>query len=263
MKPKRNWRPARRKKNTSVDLPVGSVEVEFGIPIAGKILPQEMWTHCALKKLPEARPVDWNEVFSRPAPLVVDIGCGNGRYTIASAIARPEMNHLALDALPMVIRYGTRRANQRGLQHCKFAVVDGWRFLSELCDEESIAEMHIYHPQPYADPKDISRRMLNPEFMGLMFRKLALNARVYLQTDRQPYWDYITRWMPKLFQWAEVPGDWADEPTFRSRREILARKEGLKIHRGIAAKTQNRSASEVSALVATMEQPTFAIEHDC
>jgi tRNA G46 methylase TrmB len=105
--------------------------------------------------------------------------------------------------------------------------------------------------------------MLNPEFMGLMFRKLALNARVYLQTDRQPYWDYITRWMPKLFQWEEVPGDWADEPTFRSRREILARKEGLKIHRGIGAKTQSRTASEVSALVAAMEQPTFAIEHDC
>jgi len=81
MKPKRSWRPPRRKKNTSVDLPIGSEEVEFGIPIAGKILPQEMWTHCALKKLPESRPVDWNEVFSRQAPLVVDIGCGNGRYS--------------------------------------------------------------------------------------------------------------------------------------------------------------------------------------
>jgi hypothetical protein len=50
MKPKRSWRPPRRKKNTSVDLPIGSEEVEFGIPIAGKILSQEMWTHCALKK---------------------------------------------------------------------------------------------------------------------------------------------------------------------------------------------------------------------
>lgn len=262
MKPKRRWRPGRRKKSEPIQLAEGAIEYEFGVPIEGKILAREAWTQCALKRLPQEGVVDWGQVFGREAPLVVDIGCGNGRYTIASAIQRPEMNHLAIDSLPMVVRYGTRRANQRGLQHVRFAVVDGWRFLHSYCQDASIAEVHIYHPQPYADPDDISKRMLNPEFMGWMYRRLVIGGRVYFQTDREAYWQYVDRWMPRLFQWGAVEGQWSDGPEFRSRREILSRKEGLSIYRGIGVKSQELTGDQVSVLVSEMEQPTFAIDEE-
>lgn len=38
-------------------------------------------------------PFDWRGVFDRDAKRVVDLGCGNGRYLIASALARPECDH--------------------------------------------------------------------------------------------------------------------------------------------------------------------------
>lgn len=262
MKPKRGWRPGRRKKSEPVQLAEGAIEYEFGVPIEGEILAKDAWTQCALKRLPQEGGVDWGEVFGRQAPLVVDIGCGNGRYTIASALRRPELNHLAIDSLPMVVRYGTRRANQRGLQHVRFAVVDGWRFLHSFCEDGSIAEVHIYHPQPYADPVDISKRMLNPEFMGWMYRRLKIGGAVYFQTDREAYWQYIDRWMPALFQWHAVDGAWPEGPEFRSRREILSRKEGLSIYRGIGVKAQEITGEQVAALVSEMEQPTFAIDDE-
>ena len=40
------------------------------------------------------------------------------RSMLASAVARPECDHLGIDILPLVIRYATRRANQRGLSEC-------------------------------------------------------------------------------------------------------------------------------------------------
>ena len=96
----------------------GDLEFELGIPIPGRILPPERWTRTALKKVPEG-PIDWAGLFGRTAPVILDIGCGNGRFLLHSAVARPACDHLGVDALPVVIRYATRRANQRGLANAR------------------------------------------------------------------------------------------------------------------------------------------------
>ena len=56
------------------------IEREFGVPVAGEILDPSQWTQTALKKLPDgpARPARRSSAAS--APLVVDLGCGNGRF---------------------------------------------------------------------------------------------------------------------------------------------------------------------------------------
>lgn len=259
-RPSRFHRRPRHKAPPAPVLEPGQTEYEFGVPIAGQIVSKEHWTQCALKRIPDQRPVDWAGVFGRQAPLVLDIGCGNGRYTIASAVERPQCNHLAIDSLPAVIRYGTRRANQRGLSHVRFAAVDGWRFLTELCDDQSLSEIHIYHPQPYADPIASSRRMLTPEFIGWMHRRLQPQGTVYLQTDRRAYWDYLCENMPSLFEWTNLEQDWPQEPEFRSRREILSRKQGLTIFRGFGVRRDGISQEDFERTIGAMTQPTFAIE---
>ena len=97
-------------------------ERELGVPIPGMVLPPEKWTRTALKKLPPPGTLDWAEVFGRRAPLVVDLGCGNGRFLLGSALARPDWDHVGVDILPLVLRYATRRGNQRGLTNLRFAV---------------------------------------------------------------------------------------------------------------------------------------------
>ena len=102
----------------------GAVETEFGVPIPGRIRPEAEWTRPAIKRLPPPAPLDWTVIFGRAAPIVLELGCGNGRFTLLSALARPDHDHFASDILPVVIRYATRRANQRGLSNVRFAVKD-------------------------------------------------------------------------------------------------------------------------------------------
>src|SRR5690242_3156062 len=98
------------------------IEREFGVPIAGEILEESAWTQTALKRLPEGL-FDWPALFGRSAPIVLDLGCGNARFLIGSAVWRPGHDHLGVDILPLVVRYATRRANQRGLANIRLAVV--------------------------------------------------------------------------------------------------------------------------------------------
>src|SRR6516162_10761167 len=70
------------------------IEREFGVPIAGEILDQSLWTQTALKRLPAEGPLDLTHLFGRAAPLVVDLGCGNGRYLLSSSVWRPDHDHV-------------------------------------------------------------------------------------------------------------------------------------------------------------------------
>src|SRR5438094_10423134 len=140
--------------------PRRQIEREFGVPIAGEILDPSKWTQTALKKLPPQGRLDVAALFGRTAPLVVDLGCGNGRFLLGSAVWRPGHDHLGVDVLPVVIRYATRRGNQRGLTNIRFAVVDALQLLTRLVEPGSVAEIHCYHPQPYFDPQQDHRRLI-------------------------------------------------------------------------------------------------------
>lgn len=243
------------------DLKPGEIEYEMGIPIPGEILSQDRWVQTAWKKLPDDRYADIPQLFGRIAPLAIEIGCGNARFTISSAVRRPDWNHVAIDILPTVIRYATRRGNQRGLSNIRFAVCDGWRFLSTVIPHGTASEIHIYHPQPYADPNQSSKRMLTPEFLLLLHQSLSDSGEIYLQSDRKAYWDYIKQAMSSIFDWRDVEQPWAEDPHGRSRREMLSIDQGLTIFRGVARKRDTLTLQELREIVASLPQPSFAIDN--
>jgi tRNA (guanine-N7-)-methyltransferase len=235
----------------------GTIEYELGVPIPGCILPQSQWARTAVKRLPEIGPLDWPAIFGRLAPVVLDVGCGNGRYTLQSALARPEFDHFAIDLLPVVIRYATRRANQRGLHNVRFAVKDGMAFLERYVEPTTITEIHLYHPQPFHDAEKAHLRVLTPEFLALVHGALIPRGLFVVQTDNPDYWAYMTDVLPEFFHFQEHPEPWPDAPEGRTRREIMARQRGLTIFRGLGTRRDELSPDDLSGLVDTLPSPTF------
>ena len=235
----------------------GDREYEFGVPIPGRILPPHLWTKTGIKRLPAEGPLDFAVIFGRQAPVVLDIGCGNGRFLLASAIRRPEYDHFGIDILPVVIRYATRRANQRGLKNIRFAVCGGHEFLEKYVAPHSIAEIHIYHPQPYHDPRKRHRRLLTPEFLALVHRSLIPRGLFVLQTDNPAYWEYLQKVVPVLFDFEEQIGPWPDMPEGRTRREIYATRKGLPIFRGYGYPRQDIDEGRLQELISNLPRPDF------
>jgi tRNA (guanine-N7-)-methyltransferase len=233
------------------------IEREFGVPIAGEILEPSKWTQTALKKLPMEGPLDLAGLFGRAAPLIVDLGCGNGRFLLGSAVWRPQYDHLGVDVLPVVIRYATRRGNQRGLPNLRFAVVDGERLLQQYLPPGCAAEIHCYHPQPYYEPAQAHRRLITPAFLALVHRTLAPGGLFFIQTDNPGYWRYIRSVVPLFFDFYERIGRWPDAPKGRTRREIIALRRGLPVFRGSGSARPGMSAAETIALAEALPPPIF------
>lgn len=232
------------------------IEKEFGVPIPGEILDPAQWAKTALKKVPEGV-LDFVALFGRTAPVVLDLGCGNGRFSIASALERPAYDHLAVDILPMVIRYATRRGNQRGLGNIRFAVIGGRELLAEHIAPGSIAEIHCYHPQPYYEPAQVHRRLITPEFLALVHGALQPGGLFVVQTDNPGYWKYIREVVPAFFDVTEHPDRWPDAPRGRTRREIVALRKGLPVFRCLCKAKIGISDTAALALAESLPPPTF------
>jgi tRNA (guanine-N7-)-methyltransferase len=264
----------------------GSSDSDFGVPIPGRVLPQDQWAKTAIKRLPPPGPLDWKTIFGREAPVVLDVGCGNGRFVIASALARPEFDHIGIEILPVVIRYATRRANQRGLSNVRLAVIGGYEFLAQYVAPASFAEIHLYHPQPWkadrkrprpvgnalrgvpqrhrgrslqrgSDSATDHRRLITPEFLALVHRSLIAGGLLVIQTDNRAYWQYIRRVLPLLFEFEELKGPWPDAPKGRTRREIYARQHKLPIFKGQGRPRPELTAAAIERIVREAPRPDF------
>jgi tRNA (guanine-N7-)-methyltransferase len=236
------------------------IEREFGVPIAGEILDKALWSQTALKRLPAEGRLAWETLFGRRAPIVLDLGCGNGRFLIGSAVWRPDHDHVGVDILPVVIRYATRRGNQRGLHNIRFAVCDGRQFLERYVAPASVTEIHCYHPQPFYDPAQVHRRLVTPEFLALVHKCLAPGGSFFIQTDNPGYWSYIRRLTPVFFDFREHRDKWPDAPKGRTRREIIALRKGLPVFRGSGTAKTGISQEEAMRLAAALPPAVFSAD---
>jgi len=150
-------------------------------PFPGRVLPRELWTRTRAALGTRGTPFDWLAVFGREAPRVLDLGCGNGRFLLASALERPHMDHLGVELVPPAVRLGTLRMGQRGLTNCKIAWGDATEFVCERCPPSSVDEIHLYHPQPYFDPRQRARRQLTPAVLLAIHRALRPGGRMIVR----------------------------------------------------------------------------------
>lgn len=232
-------------------------ENDYGVPIPGEPVPREAWARTAIKRLPTDGPLDFGAIFGREAPLVLDLGCGNGRFTLAHAIAHPEMNHFAIDALPVVIRYATKRANQRGLNNVRIAVCDADRFVDKYVHQKSVSEIHLYHPQPYHDPSQAERRLLTPRFLVDVYESLLEDGLFVWQTDNRQYAAYMRQASAVFFNVFDQALPWPDAPQGRTRREIYSLQHGLPVARAICRPKPGLTRAECEELAASMALPDF------
>jgi tRNA (guanine-N7-)-methyltransferase len=235
-----------------------SSDEDYGVPIPGHVLPPEHWARTAIKRLPSPGFLDWRAVFSREAPIVLDLGCGNGRFIISSALNRPDLDHIGIEILPVVIRYATRRANQRGLSNVRLAVIGAYEFLAQYVAPASIAEIHLYHPQPYRDEHKKHRRLLTVEFLALVHRSLVAGGLLVIQTDNKAYWHYLRRVVPLLFNFQELTGPWPDAPQGRTRREIYARRHKMSVFKAVARPLAALTAEQIEQIVRAAPKPNFS-----
>jgi tRNA (guanine-N7-)-methyltransferase len=165
---------------------------------------------------------DWDRVFGRRARRILDIGSGDGRFLLESARLRPDCDHLGIELVGPLAARGALEARRRGLANVEFVSADAVAWLGNRGQEASIDEIHVYHPQPYFDPREAGRGMLTAKFFERLWEVLVPGGLLVLQTDDPRLGRYLLAACRNHFIPEIRPGPWPGAPEGRTRREAVA-----------------------------------------
>lgn len=130
----------------------------------------------------------WNELlFKREAPLVLELGCGGGEYTVGLARLNPEKNYLGVDIKGARLWRGARTAQEEGLQNVGFLRTHVDHLLKCFGPQE-VDEIWL----TFSDPQlgKARKRLTSPLFLARYKEVLKPGGVVHLKTDSPELYAY-------------------------------------------------------------------------
>ncbi len=127
--------------------------------------------------------------FSDINPLVLELGCGKGEYTIALAQMYPDKNFIGIDKKADRLWYGAQKALALGLTNVLFMRLSIEKLLEQFA-LSSIAEIWLTFPDPFPRRADAKRRLVSLRFQNLYHAVLLPSGCINLKTDNAGLFAY-------------------------------------------------------------------------
>ena len=128
-----------------------------------------------------------SDVFHNDNPIVLELGCGKGEYTIALAERNPDVNYIGVDIKGARLWKGAKYATQNAMPNVAFlrTRID---FIKSIFAKDEVDEIWITFADP--QPKSPNRRLTSPVFLDRYRAFLKSGGIVYLKTDSQLLHEY-------------------------------------------------------------------------
>jgi tRNA (guanine-N7-)-methyltransferase len=130
-----------------------------------------------------------SDFFKNNNPIILELGCGKGEYTVGLAKLFPHKNFIGIDIKGDRIAVGSNQAIEQSLHNVAFLrtkVHD----IENFFNEKEVSEIWITFPDPHSLQSGIKRRMTNERFLLTYKRLLNENGILHLKTDNEPFFDY-------------------------------------------------------------------------
>ena len=127
---------------------------------------------------------NWHSHFNNNNPIILELGCGKGEYTIALARNNPDINYIGIDLKGARFWRGAKTALEENLTNVAFI-----RTQIELIDllfaENEVEEIWITFPDPQIKYTRTKHRLTNAEFLKKYSTVLKPDGIVNLKTDSE------------------------------------------------------------------------------
>jgi tRNA (guanine-N7-)-methyltransferase len=136
-------------------------------------------------------PLRPGELFPKPQPLEVELGCGDASFLAEYARRNPQTNFIGVERLLGRLQKLDKKGRRIGLQNTRGVRIESAYFLEYMLPPKCVEALHIYFPDPWPKKKHARHRLINEQFPALAARVLALGGTVYLRTDDTDYFSQM------------------------------------------------------------------------
>ena len=124
------------------------------------------------------------DFFKNDHPIVLELGCGKGEYSVGLAKMFPDKNFLGVDIKGARFWRGAKTALEEELHNVGFLRTQ-IELIDHLFEENEVDEIWITFPDPQIKYKRTKHRMTNPDFLNKYNKILKPDGVVHLKTDSE------------------------------------------------------------------------------
>lgn len=135
----------------------------------------------------------WHEdFFGNRNPIVLELGCGRGEYTVALGAADPGKNYIGIDIKGARMWRGAKTATEMNLPNVAF-LRTRIEFINSFFADGEVSEIWVTFPDPQLKKGREKKRLTSPVFLDYYARFLSQDGVVHLKTDSQELHRYTKR----------------------------------------------------------------------
>ena len=134
----------------------------------------------------------WNEkVFFNDHPIVLELGCGRGEYTIGMAQKYPEKNFIGIDIKGARLWRGAKTAHENNIPNAAFLRIR-IELIEKFFAENEISEIWLTFPDPQLRESKENKRLSSPHFLEKYKRMFGKKGLLHLKTDSKELFDFTS-----------------------------------------------------------------------
>ena len=176
-------------------------------------------------------PIDFESVFIRQAPCILEIGFGMGETSAAITQAHPENDYIGIEVhTPGVgslckLIAEANLSNQRIIQH------DAVEVLHTMIAPASLSGVHIFFPDPWHKKRHHKRRLIQAPLVALLASRLKTGAYLHCATDWAAYAEQMLAVLSAEHTLENTADEYAQRPDYRPLTKFEQR--GLRLGHGV------------------------------
>lgn len=178
------------------------------------------------------QPLDLNAAFGRSeSRKILEIGFGMGETTAHIAQQHPKWDILGIEVHTPGVGSLLKQVSERGLTNVRVIQHDAVEVLKHMIPDDSLDGVHIFFPDPWHKKRHHKRRLIQPEFVGLLCSKLNPGGYLHVATDWQDYAEWILEILKAETQLENTATNYAPKPEYRPLTKFENR--GIKLGHGV------------------------------
>lgn len=139
----------------------------------------------------DGQPIRFHEIFGNDQPVVLEIGFGMGHSLVMMAKAAPEENYVGIEVHRPGVGACLLEAENQNVRNLRVMEHDAVEVLEQGIQDGSLSRIQIFFPDPWHKKRHHKRRLIQPELVAMLRRKLQVGGVLHLATDWQHYAEHM------------------------------------------------------------------------
>jgi tRNA (guanine-N7-)-methyltransferase len=149
-------------------------------------------TFANVLEYPENMQGQWKTFFKNEHPIVLELACGRGEYTVSLSKLFPDKNFIGVDIKGNRIYIGAKKCLEDNLTNAAFLRTQ-IAMLPQYFAKGEVSEIWITFPDPQLRTSKAKKRLTHPQFLRLYQQVLSADGHLHLKTDSPKLYQFTKR----------------------------------------------------------------------